>query len=171
MDKKHGIGDAWELLFKWFPLGLFFVCLFLVVFLTVMTGLTGVLLFVLPFLGGVAFFVLLSPFFTGEKEDVELLRVVKELEKKQEFTLKQLSRKSGISVRRLESILEKLIPMCLYVFAYFSPEKKVYVEARKNDMHHCPRCASDFEERTSGKCHNCKLVFSRVLTRKPFYYL
>jgi len=103
-------------------------------------------------------------------EDMELRVVLRKLEKGGEYDLPELAGQTGLKARFFEHKLLELIGLEVLTLAYYPPEQRIYIPEEGRDLHHCPRCAADFATKSSGRCPNCKVRFSRVVLERPYQY-
>lgn len=76
-----------------------------------------------------------------------------------------------LSPSEAEHYLLHVLELEVFSFAYHRGTRRLYIYDQSRPLHHCPNCASDFLNRRHGKCPNCRVLFSRLVLRKPFYYL
>lgn len=165
------IRQTWQLVSRFYPFWGVGAGALLLGLLSFVLGASALLLLLLPFLIGCALFLLLLLVLPGEGEDAELAALVRQLDREGRESVYELSRKIGLTPNRIEFLLERLLPSGLFTYAYFKPERTLYLFPGNGEMEHCPRCATDLQERAWGKCPNCRVVFSRRLGKKPYYYL
>ncbi|MCK5268217.1 MAG: hypothetical protein KAR07_08620 [Spirochaetes bacterium] len=164
------INEFWMLMLPWrlYYCAIFLLILFLPSALIFNSAI--VLFFILPFFTGILLVILFLPFFASEGSISEVEIMIKHLSSIDKSTVNKISVKTGFSEKKVRQLILGLIELDVLNLAYHQNEKTVYVFKRSSGLMHCPYCACDFEMELQKKCHNCRVVFSRVVGRKMYNY-